>query len=164
MVLEVFLHVNSLVEVGVNDDSVLFFIHTEFFYTEINQFEFEFIEVNTVFHSDGEARLTVEEELQRALCTQSTAELREIRTDVSHCTHVVVCGCFHKDGDSVRTVSFVVNLLISLRRFVGRFLDGAVDIVFWHVLAFALLNQCTQTRVRVWVRTTLTGSNSDFFS
>ena len=164
IVLEVFLHVDCLVEVGVDDDGVFLLVHAEFLYTEIDEFKFEFVKVNTVFHRDGEASLAVEEELEATLSAECAAELGEIRADVRYGTHVVVRGGLYEDSDTMRSVAFVVDLLIALRRFIGRFLDSAVDVILRHILSFALLDQCTQTWVRVRIRSSLAGCYGDFFS
>ena len=164
MLLQVFLHVDRLVEVRIDDDGVLLLIYTQFFYAEIDQLELQFIQINTVLHRHGEASLAVEKELQRTLCTQCAAELGEVRTDVRYRTHVVVRSGLYEDSHAVRTVSFVIDLLVSLRRFIRCFFDRAVDIVLRHVLALTLLDQRTQTRVGIRIRTTLTSSNSDFLT
>ena len=62
------------------------------------------------------------------------------------------------------TVSFVVNLLVTFRGLVGRFLDSAVDVILRHVLSLALLNQCTETGVGIRVGSAVAGCYSDFFT
>ena len=122
------------------------------------------VQINAVLHCYRKACFTVEEELQTALCAECTTELGEVRADVSYGTHMVVGSGLYEDCYTVRSVSFVIDLLIAFGRFIRRFLNSAVDVILRHVLAFTLLDECTKTRVGVWIRSTLTGSNRDFFS
>ena len=90
--------------------------------------------------------------------------LSEVRPDIRYGTHVVVSSRFYKDGNAVRTITFVVDLLIAFGRLICRFLDSAVDILLGHILALALLNKHSQTRVAIGICTALTSSDSDFFT
>ena len=164
VVLKVLLHAGILVEVRVDNNRVLFLVHIQFFYAEINEFEFQFVEINTIFTRYGKASLAVKEELQTALCTKVSAVFGEVRTDISDSTHVVVGSGLNEDSDTVRAVTFVVDLLVAFGRLIGSFLNGAIDIVLRHVLAFALLNEHAQPRVTIRIGSAFASSNSDFFT
>ena len=90
--------------------------------------------------------------------------LGEVGADISDSTHVVVGSGLNEDSYTVRAVSFVVNLLVAFRGLIGSFLNGAIDIVLGHVLTLALLDEHTQARVTIRIRSPFAGSNSDFFT
>ena len=76
----------------------------------------------------------VEHEGNAAACSKGTAALGEVAADVCNGTGVVVSCCLYKVGDTVRAVAFVYNLLEVSKGLVGSLLDGALDVLFRHLL------------------------------
>ena len=94
----------------------------------------------------------VEEEGERAHRTEVAAKLVEDRTDVAHGAGGVVGEGVHKDSDAVGAVALVGHGLIVALVFTHRVFDGAIDVVFRHVLALGRGNDGAQGGVHFGFR------------
>ena len=106
----------------------------------------------------------LEQELQTAGCTQRTAVLVEIAAHIRNSTSRVVCCRFHKNGNTERTISFVVHFLIIGKILRNSPFDSTFDIFFRHVFFFSSLHQHTQTRIVLRFRSTLFCCYRNFFT
>ncbi|MPN25959.1 hypothetical protein SDC9_173381 [bioreactor metagenome] len=90
--------------------------------------------------------------------------LVEIAAHVGHGTRWVVGSRLHHDGNAERSVTLIDHLLVVRHILVCCLLDGALHILFGHVLFFCLLLQYPQPGVGGGVGTTLTDGNGNLFS
>ena len=160
-----FLNSTKRRRITIDCDAVLLFILVVFIlYTIINQIENHFVHIQPILLFEGEDCLVIKEERQRTLSSEITVEFVEDRTHITYCTRGVICQSLHEDGNSMRAISFVGDLLVITLVLTHRILDSTLDIVLRHILAFGIGNDSTQCRIVLWFWTACFHSNSNLFT
>ena len=145
--------------------TVFVFFREYFINTVVDQFQFEFVEVDALRSLDLEDRFAFEHEVEAAGGAQRTARFVKVAADVGYRTGVVVGGGFNHDGDPVGTVAVVLDLfVVGVGIFRDGPLDGSFHVLFGHVFRLGSLDQHTQTRVARRVGTSGFDGDHDLFA
>ena len=110
LVFQIFLDSRVLGEFPIDNDFIIFSIN--FIYTKVNQFQFQFIQVDIVFFSDMENAFMLEHEFKASAGAQRTAVFVEITADIGYRTCRIISSRFHEDGNTIRAIAFVVHFFI----------------------------------------------------
>lgn len=114
------------------------------------------------FFVDGDGALAFKHEADAAIGAEVAAAAVEMVTDIAGGAVFVVGQAFDDQRNAARTIAFVGDVFVFFA--IGgadAFLDGAVDVVVWHVVGFCLVNGQLQCSVVSWISATLTSSNGD---
>jgi hypothetical protein len=96
--------------------------------------------------------------------SQATAIPAENMPHLTGGTIAIIGQHVHQNGNSSRTIPFVIGFLITGPfQFSGALLDGAFHIVLGHVFGFGGGDCSTQSRVALWISSTYARRNGNFF-
>ena len=143
---------------------VLEFVNEDLFRAKVDQFEFEFLDVDVGAVLDLEDAFVVEHEGYAAGGAEAAAELVEVAADVGHGAVGVVGSGLHEDGHAVGAVALVHHFLVVGLVLVGGLLDGAFDIFLRHVLTAGCLQQGAEARVAGHVGSAVLDGDGDFLA
>src|SRR5690554_4250766 len=99
--------------------------------------------------------LVVEHEFNAARCTQVSACLIKIGTDIGNRSCSIVRGGFYEYGNPMGPVPFVNDFLVISLVFFVCSANGPFNIVFGHVFGAGVLNDGSQTGIILGIRTSL---------
>ena len=136
---------------------------SHFFQAKINQFQLQIIVVEAfVFQFENPHFLELE--THTAAGAHCTISLVKMGLDVGNGPYMVVCRSFHQNGHTMRSISFVKDLLKVFHVFSLRSFDGSFNPVFRHVDALRILKTTAQEWVGIGVRSTCFYRNGNFFA
>ena len=93
-----------------------------------------------------------EHEAYAARCSEISAELVEIVTDIACCTVLVIGKCFNNNGNAVRAIAFVCNIfIVNVADITGSLLNTTFNGIVGHVVGFSLCDKVTELAVVVRV-------------
>ena len=130
----------------------------------VNQLEYYFIHVNSVFLFESKHGLVVEQKAERTLSTQITVEFVEHRAYIAHGSGCIVGECFNEYGNPVRAVAFVGYFFVFALIFSHRIFDSPLNIILRHVFALAGCDDGSQTGIIFGLRPASFYCYCDFFS
>ena len=145
--------------------AVLIFLAEDLVRSIIYEFEFQFVKVNLFFLAlDLEDALVVEHELNASACAEGAVVLVEVAADVGNRTGMVVSRGLYKICYTAWTITFIHYFLEITLVLFNSSLDSPVNVLLRHVLTLSRLDDCSQGRVIVRIRTAVLGCYGNFLS